>query len=492
VAAGEEDEMARARLQFLDEGDKQALHEQTMRVLAEAGVAFNVPEVLDLLADAGARVDHERMVAHLPEDLVWDALEHVPREVLLAARDPERDVIVGGGHPLSVCSDGTATYLLDDETGERLPGSAERLHQVMRLLDALPQCDYVWPSLSARDLDPATANLEIEYISLTECSKHLQDEVRGPEFVAPLVDMLEAIAGASLKERPIFSVINCTVAPLQHDAEMTKATLGLARAGVPIVAMPMPLMAATAPASPMGNCVVSMAEILSTVVMLQLAVPGCALIAGPEPGAADLRSGRYLCGPPEADLAKIASIEMCRYYGLPSQMEGLGGDALYPDLQEGAEGTVTALLGALVGADTMLGFGTLDGADCFSLADAVLDDDLMAGLRRYLGATSTDAAATLVDDIIAVGPGGHYLTRRSTREAARSGVLWEPRVLRRGRQSQDPRALVREAAERAADILAHHRATPLDEDVVRYVEDVVASYRATVHDRHHLSKVRNA
>ncbi len=384
---------------------------------------------------------------------------------------------MGGDHPLSVCSDGTATYLLDDETGQRLPGSAERLHQVMRLLDALPQCDYVWPSLSARDLDPATANLEIEYISLAECSKHLQDEVRGPEFVAPLIDMLEAVAGASLKERPIFSAINCTVAPLQHDAEMTRATLGLARAGVPIIVMPMPLMATTGPASSMGNCVVSMAEILSAVVMLQLAVPGCALIAAPEPAAADLRSGCYLCGAPEANLARMASIEMCRFYGLPSQMEGVGGDAIYPDLQEGAEGMATALLGALVGADSMVGFGTLDGAESFSLADAVLDDDLMAAVRRYLGTSHTDSASTLVDDIIEVGPGGHFLSRRSTRTAARAGVLWSPTMLRRGHDARDPRALVGEAAERARDLLAHHRATPLDDDVVRHIESVIRSYR---------------
>ena len=470
--------MAQARLQYLDDDDKGALHEQTMRVLAQAGVAFNVPEAIDLLAEAGARVDRERLVAYLPEELVQAALAITPREVLLAARDPAHDVVVGGGHPLSVCSDGTATYLLDDETGERLPGSAERLRVVMRLLDALEQCDYVWPSLSARDLDAATANLEIEYLSLTECAKHLQDEVRGPEFVAPLVDLLEAVAGAPLKERPIFSSINCTVAPLQHDADMTRATLGLARAGVPIVVMPMPLMGTTAPASVMGNCVVTMAEILSTVVLLQLAAPGCALIAAPEPGVADLRSGGYLCGPPEADLASLASIEMCRSYGLPSQVEGLGGDARYPDLQEGAEGVSAALLGALVGADSMVGFGTLDGAESFSLADAVLDDDLMAGVRRYLGETAVDDAATLVDDIIAIGPGGHFLGRRSTREAARAGVLWSPSVLRRGHTQGDPRALVAEAADRAADIIANHRAAPLADDVVRYVEDVIARYRA--------------
>ena len=470
--------MARARLNYLTDADRQQIHERTVEVLEKVGVRFHLPEAIELLAAAGAEVDRNDLSARIPWSLVEEALKTVPRRVLLAARDPERDVVLGDGS-LSVCSDGTATYLLDDATGERLPGSADRLRTVMRLLDALPQCDYVWPSLSARDLDPRTANLEIEYISLAECSKHLQDEVRGPEFVAPLVDLLEAVAGASLRERPIFSAINCTVAPLQHDHDMTKATLGLARAGVPIIVMPMPLMATTAPASVMGNCVVTMAEILSAVVLLQLASPGCALIAAPEPGVADLRSGGYLCGPPEAALASLASIEMCRFYGLPCQVEGLGGDAHYPDLQEGAESMSAALVGALAGADTMVGFGTLDGAETFSLADAVLDDDLMAAVRRYLGSSPVDGAAALIDDIVEVGPGGHFLGRRSTRSAARAGVLWQPNVLRRGHTGVgDPRALVTEAAERAAQILETHRATPLADDVVRYVEDVIARYRA--------------
>ena len=346
----------------------------------------------------------------------------------------------------------------------------------MRLLDALPECDYVWPSLSARDLDPATANLEIEYIALAECSKHLQDEVRGPEFVSPLVEMLEAVAGASLKQRPIFSTINCTVAPLQHDAAMTEASIELARRGVPIVVMPMPLMITTAPASPIGNCIVTMAEILSTVVLLQLAAPGCALIAAPEPGTADVRTGQYVCGSPEATLASLASLEMCRFYGLPTQVGGLGGDARYPDFQEGAEGAVPAVLAALAGADSMVGFGTLDGAQSFSLADAVLDNDVIAGMRRLLGERAVDRSASLVDDIVAVGPGAHFLSRRSTRARLRAGEVWEPAVFRRGRAEGDPTALVGEAAARAAELLEAHESLPLDDAVVRVVEDVIARY----------------
>jgi trimethylamine---corrinoid protein Co-methyltransferase len=471
--------MAQARLQFLSDDDKQSIHEQTMRVLATTGVAYGSQAVIDLLAAAGAQVDRGRLTARLTDDLVAAALAETRAEVLLAARDPSRDVIVGGGHALSVCSDGTATYLLDDATGERLPGSAARLRSVMRLLDALPECDYVWPSLSARDLDPATANLEIEYISLVECSKHLQDEVRSPEFVAPLVDILEAVAGAPLKERPIFSTINCTVAPLQHDPAMTEASIELARRGVPIVVMPMPLMGTTAPASPIGNCIMTMAEILSTVVLLQLAVPGCALIAAPEPAVADMRTGQYVCGAPEADLASIASLEMCRFYGLPNQVGGLGGDARYSDYQEGAEGAMSAVLAALAGADSLVGFGTLDGAQSFGLADAVLDNDVMAGIRCLLGERPVDDAASLVDDIVEVGPGGHFLSRRSTRTMMRAGGFWDPTVFRRGRPHGDPTALVSEAAARATELLESHTPLPLDEEVTRYAEGVIKRYAKT-------------
>ena len=198
-------------------------------------------------------------------------------------------------------------------------------------------------------------------------------------------------------------------------------------------------------------------------VLLQLAAPGCALIAAPEPAAADVRTGDYVCGSPEATLAGLASLEMCRSYGLPTQSGGLGGDARYPDFQEGAEGVVPAVLTALAGADSMVGFGTLDGAQTFSLADAVLDNDVVAGMRRLLGEHPVDRAASLVDDILAVGPGGHFLSRRSTRAALRAGEVWEPAVFRRGHAEGDPKALVQEAAARAAELLEAHQPSPLDD-----------------------------
>ena len=76
------------------------------------------------------------------------------------------------------------------------------MRDVMRLFDAIPEVDYAWPSISARDLDPRTAGLEIEAISLDCFSRHLQDEVREVAHVAPLLEIFEAVAGGSLVGPP--------------------------------------------------------------------------------------------------------------------------------------------------------------------------------------------------------------------------------------------------------------------------------------------------
>ena len=468
--------MARARISFLSDAEKGDLHEQTLDVLEHTGIAFNTPQALDLLEEAGAAVDRDTLTARVPRALVESCLESTPRRVLLAARDPGRDVIVGDGS-LTFTSDGTATYVLDDATGERHDGSAADLRTIMRLLDAMPNCDYVWPTISARDLDPVTANLEIEALSFASCAKHVQDEVRGPEFVAPLLEMFAAVAGAPVRERPVFSAINCTIAPLQHDAPMTEASIALARAGVPIVIMPMPLMGTTAPMSIAATTVITMAELLSAVVLLQLAAPGCPLIAAPEPAVADLRSGLYLCGPPELALMSLACIEMCKHYGLPTQGQGFGSDGKAADFQEAAEGMAAGLTGALVGADSLVGLGTFDGAQGTSLAKIVLDDDAAGLVKRLVEEVPFTAAEALLGDIGEVGPGGHFLARRSTRERRRGGV-WQPQVFRRGTfESCRGRAVVADALERAYDLLAAHEVLPLPDDVQRELASIATAFR---------------
>jgi trimethylamine---corrinoid protein Co-methyltransferase len=472
--------VTRPRVSYLSREEQEFVHEQALRVLDEVGIGYNTPEAIDLLAEAGARVDRAALTAQLPAELVQRCLTTCPSQVRLAARDPRHDVVVGDGS-LTFCADGTATYMLDDVTGRRSEGSAEWLRRTMRLYDALPEVDYAWPTISARDLHPLTAGLEIEALSLANLTKHVQDEVRDPAHAAPLIEIFEAVAGGSLWDRPIFSTVDCTVAPLQHEREMTEATMALVRAGVPVLVLPMPLSGTTGPMSVLGTMVVNVAELLSAVVLFQLARPGCGIISGMGAGVADMRSGLYLCGTPECALMNLIGIEMSRFYGLPCTGSAITCDAKAANQQAGAEGMLTGTACALAGADTILAFGCTDGAQSLSFAKVLLDCDSVGALRRLVRDDPIDETRALLDDIAAVGIGGHYLGRKSTRQLHRAGEVWQPAMWQRGPfEAYEGRPLAAEAAARADEILRTHEVAPLADDVAEEIDAVLERFARSV------------
>ena len=470
----------RPALSYLSDADVEFVHAQTLRVLEQVGVAFNTPEAIDLLAAAGAHVDRDKLTARLSWPLIEECLKLVPRSVLLDARDPERAVTVGDGSLLATC-DGSGVYLLDDRSGERREGTADDTARILRLYDALPEIDFCWYSLAPMDLDPRTTNVEVIALCQRNTTKHFMDEVRRPEYAAPIIEICEAVGGASLKERPVFSVINCTVAPLQHDGEMTEAGIRMAHAGAPIMVLPMSQMGTTGPMSTLGTAIVTMAEILSAVVLFQLAAPGCAFIAGVASAVADMRTGLFLDGAPEMSLINAVCITMNRFYGLPTLVSAVTSDAKAADFQCGAEDAFSGLVAALAGADGYLGCGVLDGAQTVSPARAVLDCDVLGMIKRFVRGGGFDEAAALIDDIIEVGIGGHYLTRRSTREGRRRGELWEPSIFRRlPFETYAGRTLHDEAIERAEHLMATHEVEPLPDDVERHVAEVIDRFRASL------------
>ena len=469
--------MAQARIQYLSDAEKQFVHEQTMRVLTEIGIAYNTPKAIDLLAAAGAEVDRETLRAKLPWELIESCLKTVPRRILLAGRDPRHDRYLDDNEPIVFTTDGTATYMYDDLSGERWEGTEKDLREMMRLFEGLDEVDMVWCSICPRDIAPETASLRMAAIGITECGKHLQDEVREPEQVAPFVEMLEHFAGASLHERPIYSVTNCTIAPLQHDRDMTEAGIELAKAGVPIFILPMPQMGTTGPMTVLGTCIVNMAELLSAVVLYQLAAPGCALVSGIGSAAAEMRSGLYLCGAPEVALINTVCIEMSKFYGLRVMGSAITTDAKASNHQAGAEGMMTGIASTLAGADCILAFGLLDGAQMVSKVKTVLDCDTVGALRRFGRQDPVDVSTALFDDIKGVGIGGHYLGCKSTRQFYRGGELWQPATWQRGAFDQyAQRSLLQDAAAKADGIIATAAATPVADDVLHSVDAVIAKF----------------
>ena len=467
--------MGRPAASTLTESERDLIHEQTLWVLAHVGVSFPSTRALDVLERGGADVDRERRLARLPRALVEQCLGTAPRTVLLAGRDPARDIELGSDRPLVCCADGEGTLIADDATGVIRDATVADLRDVCRLYDALPEIDFLWTSLSAPSLDPATAPLAVDAIALRESSKHLQSvSPKAPDQVPRLVALLETVADASLDERPIYSFLHCSVAPLQHDPEITDASLDLVASGATICLTSMPQMGSTAPLSLAGLCTVVLAELLSGVVLFQLARPGCRIVVEPMPGATDMRTGQYLGGAPEVALANLVCVELCRTYGLPTIGSGSTTDALGVDFQAGVEDVFLWLSVALAGAHGLVASSFVGGSRVLSPAKALLDADAIGMLQRVLAGVRVDDESALLADIAEVGPGGHFLGRNSTRAMARSGELFEPRALRRGRvEAALDTALVADAGARARRILDEHEVTPLPDEATRLVDEIL-------------------
>jgi len=471
--------VAKARVQYLSELEKDFMHEKTLEVLEKVGVAYNTPEAIDLLEQAGAQVDRERLTAKLTWDIIEPCLKTVPDRILLAGRTPENDRVLGEW-PLHTTTDGIQTYVYDDLTGERREGTSEDLATFVKLGDALSEVDAVCPSPQASDLDPYMLPIAWQAITIRNTSKHVQDEIREPELVEPILDMYEAAAGAPLSERPCFSVTNCTIAPLQHDRAMTQAALKMIERGVPIFILPMPQSGTTGPMTLASTCIVNMAELLSAVVLFQLAQPGCALVSGVGSAVAEMRTGGYIAAGPEIGLINMTCLEMSKYYGMCTQATGISADAKAPNFQAGSEGGMTGLCAALAGADSLIATGAFDGVQTESLAKAVLDNDQLGALRRYIRESPIDESTALIDDIVEVGIGGHFLARRSTRKHARTEV-WRPKVFQRGSWEEyaaPGHTLIEEAVEYAKNLLATHEVAPVSDDAGRAIDAIVARHEA--------------
>jgi methylmalonyl-CoA mutase cobalamin-binding domain/chain len=80
------------QLKILSQSEIEEIHQRALDVLQQVGCFFESKEALDILEKHGALVDSGSRVAKLPRNMVKSALQLCPSSILLAARDPARDI----------------------------------------------------------------------------------------------------------------------------------------------------------------------------------------------------------------------------------------------------------------------------------------------------------------------------------------------------------------------------------------------------------------
>ncbi len=468
------------RLEVLAPGEVERVHDATLTVLERVGVEVRSGEMVARLGRAGAVVDHDTRRVRFPRPVVEETLTLPPRDLLFAGRDPACDLVLDGSHGyLSV--DGNAAEILDHTTGERRPSTKVDLAMLTRVADALPQIGLLWQPVAARDTPLVAQPLHELHAQFANTTKHIQLMTAAlPQQAEGAVEIARIVAGgeAELRARPILSAFQTSLSPLTYDGPPLEAAAVYGGAGVPCGFVAMPISCATAPATRSASLVQSNAEVLAGIVSLQLLVPGAPTFYGACGTVMDLRGGAAACGGPEDLLFQLASAQLARRYGVPSNIGTFATGAKSPDWQAGAENGLSVIASWLGGAEMLCGAGLLYGARVYSGVELLLDAELFDLVRSMAEGFTIDAEDLGVEVIEEVGPGGHYLAQAHTLRNMRR--LWQPRFFGRdvwedweAAGGPEPRDRARERLER---IQEDHVPTPLPGGVEERIVEVIREH----------------
>ena len=465
------------RFNILSESDLERIHWGTLHILEKVGVQVDSVACRKILKDNGCEVDEKTRIAKMPSHLVEEALTKKKTSITLAGRNPKYDAKLDLNHSY-MTANGNGAVTVDFESGKRRPSMKQDVANSSKIIDALQNVHIHWPMVSSTDQHPSTVHLHDFDASLNNTEKHVMYETGVTLSDAKtLTEMGYAAAGGEkeYRRRPLSSCLQCTYAPLQHDAGVMDASLYFAEAGVPLVFFGMPQPGATGPATLVGSLVVGNAEVLSALTMIQLSTPGAAIIYGMGNAPLDMRTTIRAGGSPEHAISSAMATELAHHYDMPSCV-GVSATAKEPGDQAVLEYYTGCVGPLLAGADLMCGVGLLEDSSCLFYEQIVIDNEIVGAIARLIRGQWADDDTLALDVIEKVGPGKNFLAQKHTMQHMRSEFFMPDLIDRRSYdawQHAGSKSLRDRAREKVKDILTNYKVPPLEKDVQSKVNAII-------------------
>lgn len=418
------------------------IHDTTLRILEEIGVRIEHDAVIARLLQAGAQRGAGSQDIRFPRELVRDYLARAPARVSLAARDGTTTVLTPDAP--SVFWTNPAMNLLTPE-GRRELTRAD-LGRIARLCDHLEHVQGVM-GVAMHDVPPPYR----DFVGLRTIAEHGRKHIRvlcfTPRGSEAMIRMKPCFPGAW------FSMGFTAHGPLRWTHLALDIFYKSAGHGIPTTINGEPMAGVTGPVTLAGTIAVGNAEILSGIVINQVLEPGRPLIYNL--GLAhvfDMKQATAVTGGPENALLARASAELGRFYNLPSS-SWVSTEAAHEDEQAAFEKMFGIHTHAINRVSLIWGLGQLESEKTISLAQLVMDNEMVAYARRYergFAVTDAELRYPLIRD---VGITGSFLDTDDTLAHFRE-AFYQPTILNRVPRENGPRPLPEVAHRRAEDLLA--------------------------------------
>jgi len=448
------------------------LHEASLEIMKRTGMRFFDQDALDLFSKAGADVSDGTLV-RIPSHLVERSLGTAPKNINIYDRRGSHCMSLGGHRSyFSVGSD--CRHIYDPNTGEHRLALLDDVVQGVRLVDALPNMDFVMSMFQPSDVAQDAYERHQMAIMLQESTKPIifvgieaKSTIRAVEMAAVVTGGLKA-----LQRNPfVINYVN-VVSPFQHNKESLQRMLYAAERNLPTIYTPGSMRGILMPITSAGAMAVSNAGQLAGLVLSQLKREGSPFILnGPGGHFMDMRTMISLYAAPDAG---PFGWDLAHHYGIPTFTTACS-DAKIFDGQAAAETALTLFEKTFNGANIIHDCGYLDNAMTGSLELIAFCDEVIGWIKSYSTRLEITEETLALDLIHEVGPDGHFIdtdhTFRHFREA------WVPNLFDRFDYESWSAAgrltLQQRANQRVLEIIKNHRAEPLPKEVVQQLEAIV-------------------
>jgi trimethylamine--corrinoid protein Co-methyltransferase len=466
-------------LKLFTKGQLEDIHNATLELLQRTGVVFKHPQALKVLEESGAYVDRKTQRVKFPTHLVEEALGKAPTRVSIYARNPSRTMRFERGrvHFSPAC---TPIFAYDLDSGVRRPATLRDFEDITRIMDYLERVDEGFGAVYPQDVPEKAVHAHMMLAQAKFTSKCVRGLPQGAMVARDCVNMMSIVSGGEqeLTRRPGLLCIVNSVSPLQWDMKNVGGALEYASMKQPVALTPEIMAGATGPVTLAGTMVQHNAEILSMLTLMQLMHPGTPVIYGAASTITDMRTSMLRLGAPESGLMHVGFAQLAKKYNLPTRGVAGVSDSKVLDLQAGYETAFNLLLAVLAGFNFITyALGSIDLSLSVSYEKIMTDHDLLGMVERLVKGVDVSDETMALDVIDAIGPGGHYLAHKHTRDH-HAKEQFIPGLL--DTQSYDSwvkagaKELRDKAREEVRKILREHHPPILDKDTEKQLEEYVA------------------
>jgi len=486
-------------IRMLTDTEIDMIYESALAILDDPGFQFNSPAMLDALRDKGARVDYAANMARLPRQLAEEALSIAARE------EAERIAKMNGGfYPencltfswhsahtdasprLAIAMGGGCPQYLDYENNLKRDATYHDFLRMVRLGDALPEVKAVGNPLhivvdeNGNRMAPRMMAIKGAAMIAKNTSKPGISVLLHPEQLDFLIEIGVVVKGSweAYKRNPVFINNNDTVTPLTINSHECDIIAALARKGLPVMIIPMPLTGVNAPVTLASAVMLGVAEILATWTAVKALNPDAPVEAGIITGAMDVRTGAASFSTPECIMQDVAVAQIFRHRLKTRCSVGIGfNDASYPGAASAMHRCFKMMAAAACG-EVNFPIGILNAGVVYSPEQAMMDLELARAAGRFMRGFEVSAETLAVDLIREAGPGAMFFDREHTVENMR-GELWVPDIFTRSKQGElrdeMRRDMVLLAYEKWKAVLAAAEPYHIEDYKAREIDRIVAA-----------------